>query len=440
MNLTYEKYFSKVNKDNLNDIESIERKIYELLTCYFYTDIVPTDEYIEYITLGIINRYYMYKDVYPKISTSEDSFTSYAIKDHNGYYNLEDFLLNRLFNNLKKVYIDHDQSTTISSYQSINKAIYFAKDAFSKYILNTLNGDKFKNKYLKKFIASIFDHELGHALKNRTFNGISLYHDNRAILYENLIDILDEDNEELLDYIPIERIKSDNEIYINILQGLRTVYNYKYKDMIKSDDDINFGIGYNQMSLENYRYLNELFQEVESRYYMSSFDEPNYKRLIGKNDNYINITRPFSSYSAIFNYGDILLSLIGLKDFFQVTYLDSNKVLKKFNNNYRTISRSIFNNKLSAINNVNITLEKIVNKKREKDYLKLDLFLTKCYEQKINEILENKISIKEIDKLLIDTNTIMLKLTLNKSSNLAHTIILKNIIDKLKLKKRLLTK
>ena len=79
MNLTYEKYFSKVNKDNLNDIESIERKIYELLTCYFYTDIVPTDEYIEYITLGIINRYYMYKDVYPKISTSEDSFTSYAI-------------------------------------------------------------------------------------------------------------------------------------------------------------------------------------------------------------------------------------------------------------------------------------------------------------------------------------------------------------------------
>ena len=438
MNLTYDEYYSKVIEDTLNGKESIERKIYELLKCYVYTDIVPNSEYMKYITMGIVNRYYMYKDVYPKISTSEDAFTSYAIKDNNGYYSLEDFLLNRLFNNLKKIYIDHDKFATTSSYQSINKAIYFAESAFSKYILDTLNGDKYKNKYLKKFIASIFDHELGHALKNRTFNGISLYHDNRAILYENLIDILDEENTELLDYIPIERIKSDNEIYIDILQCLRTVCNYKYKDIIKSDEEINFGMGFNQMSLENYIYLNELFQEVESRYYMNSFDEPNYVRLIGKNGNYINITRPFSSYSAIFNYGDILLSLIGLKDFFQITYLDSSQVLKKFNNDYRELSRNIFHNSLSAINNVNITLEKIVNKKKEKDYLKLDLFLTKCYEQKIDKIVKDKINIDEINKLLIDTNTIMLKLTLNKANNLAHIIILKNIKEKLIFKKRLL--
>ena len=108
MYLSYEKYFEKVKNDISNESESIERKVYELISCYFKTNIIPTEKYKEYITLGIVNRYYMYKDVYPKISTSEDSFTSYAIKDNNGYYNLEDFLLNRLFNNLKKVYINHD--------------------------------------------------------------------------------------------------------------------------------------------------------------------------------------------------------------------------------------------------------------------------------------------------------------------------------------------
>ena len=80
-----------------------------------------------------------------------------------------------------------------------------------------------------------------------------------------------------------------------------------------------------------------------------------------------------------------MLSLIGLKDFFQINYLDSTKVLQKFNKDYKRISKSIFNNNLSAINNINITLEKIINNQLEKDYLKLDLFLTKCYEQKIDE-------------------------------------------------------
>ena len=438
MNLTYDEYYNKVMEDTINGKETIDRKIYELLKCYVYTDIVPTCEYMKYITMGIVNRYYMYKDVYPKISTSEDSFTSYAIKDNNGYYNLEDFLLNRLFNNLKKIYINHDKNAKISCYQSRNKAIYFAQEAFSKYITETLNQDK--DKYLNMIIASIFDHELGHALKAKCFNGISVYHDNRNILYEKLIDILEKSEAELLNDIPLERIKSDNEIYVNILHDLRTIYNNKYQDIIKSDAEINFDIGFNQLSLQKYKYLDELFQEIESRYYTNSFEEPNYKRLIGNNGNYINITRPFSSYSAIFNYGDILLALIGLKDFFQVTYLDSNKVLKKFNNEYRTISKYIFRNSLSAINNVNTTLEKIVNKKREKDYLKLDLFLTKCYEQKIDKILKEKINIDEINKLLIDTNTIMLKLTLNKANNLAHIIILKNIMEKLKFKKRLLLK
>ena len=36
------------------------------------------------------------------------------------------------------------------------------------------------------FIAQVFDHELGHALKNKCSNGISIYHDNRNLLYEKL--------------------------------------------------------------------------------------------------------------------------------------------------------------------------------------------------------------------------------------------------------------
>ena len=68
------------------------------------------------------------------------------------------------------------------------------------------------------------------------------------------------------------------------------------------------------------------------------------------------------------------------------------------------------------------------------------LFLTKCYEQKIDELLKSEIGFKEIDKLIIDTNKIIFKLTLNKSKDLEHTIILKNILEKLKFKKRLLIK
>ena len=152
MYLSYEKYFEKVKKDILNETESIERKVYELISCYFNTDIVPMEKYKEYITLGIINRYYMYKDVYPKISIKEDSFTSYAIKDNNGYYNLEDFLLNRLFNNLKKVYINHDKDASICYYQIRNKAIYFTHDAFNKYIVDIPNIPDKINEYFKQYL------------------------------------------------------------------------------------------------------------------------------------------------------------------------------------------------------------------------------------------------------------------------------------------------
>lgn len=288
------------------------------------------------------------------------------------------------------------------------------------------------------FIAQVFDHELGHALKNKCSNGISIYHDNRNLLYEKLSDVLEKNKIELLEDISLERIKSDNEIFIDILHNLRTIYNNKYNNIIKNDNEINFNVGLNNMSLQKYEYINELFQEVESRYNMNSFDEPNCKKFISVKGSYLNITRPFSVYSAIFNYGDIMLSLIDLKDFFQINYLDSTKVLQKFNKDYKRISKSIFNNNLSAINNINITLEKIINNQLEKDYLKLDLFLTKCYEQKIDEMLKSKISIEKIDKLIIDTSNIINKLTLNKSTQLEHTVILKNILNKLIFKKRLL--
>ncbi len=444
MYLSYEKYFEKVKKDILNETESIERKVYELISCYFNTDIVPMEKYKEYIALGIINRYYMYKDVYPKISIKEDSFTSYAIKDNNGYYNLEDFLLNRLFNNLKKVYVNHDKDASICYYQIRNKAIYFTHDAFNKYIVDIPNipdkiNEYFK-QYLNMFISQVFDHELGHALKIKSANGISVYHDNRNLIYEKLTDELEKNKIKLLEDISLERIKSDNEIFMDILHDLRTIYNNKYNKIIKSDKNIDFNVSTNYMSLQKYEYINELFQEVESRYNASSFNEPNYKNFVGIKGNYLNLTRPFSIYSAIFNYGDIMLSLINLKDFFHMNYLDSTKVLQKFNKDYKTISKNIFNNNLSAIDNINLTLEKLVKHQSEKNYLKLDLFLTKCYEQKIDELLKSEIGFKEIDKLIIDTNKIIFKLTLNKSKDLEHTIILKNILEKLKFKKRLLIK
>ena len=150
----------------------------------------------------------MYKDVYPKISTSEDTFTSYAIKDNNGYYNLEDFLLNRLFNNLKKVYINHDPNANTNYYQTRNKAIYFTHDALSKYIVDIPDIPDNINEYIKKyfnmFIAQVFDHELGHALKNKCSNGISIYHDNRNLLYEKLSDVLEKNKIELLEDISLE--------------------------------------------------------------------------------------------------------------------------------------------------------------------------------------------------------------------------------------------
>ena len=53
-------------------------------------------------------------------------------------------------------------------------------------------------------------------------------------------------------------------------------------------------------------------------------------------------------------------------------------------------------------------------------------------------MLKSKISIEKIDKLIIDTSNIINKLTLNKSTQLEHTVILKNILNKLIFKKRLL--
>ncbi len=101
-------------------------KINDFLNCYFDTLEIDDETTKNCIKNGIINRYNKYKDYFPVIPVIDDKFENYIIKSDNGYYRLEDFLLNRLFQSLRYISFKSDENAKYCQFDEKTRTIYIA--------------------------------------------------------------------------------------------------------------------------------------------------------------------------------------------------------------------------------------------------------------------------------------------------------------------------
>lgn len=428
-------------------------KINELLDCYFETLEIDDETVRTCIRNGIINRYNKYKDSFPVVSVNDDGFRNYIIKSNNGYYQLEDFLLNRLFQGLRYIVENEDENAKICQYAERNRTIYIARMAMIKAAMPFIANweEKQKDFFIDLLMKTVFDHELGHSLKTQFIDGYKVRQDDAKTIIESLFEALtaslgEKKAKEILSSDNVPLPKSADDIYKELINNLSNISNGKYKSMLITQEELidnyshSIGTGINK---ENYiskkaiALIDELLQDTEAMENFNLYNTPQSKRIVGNNGNYINDYYIISGYSFMLGYGKILTSILGTKNLFQATYLNPRPVIDEFNNEYQEISNEIFQNDFSPFDNIGNSFQNLRENNDEELYLKLDLFFAKCYSQMITKRLNNNENI-DITSILAEINSIQERLTTNDNEqirdNLQHNIVL-NELKSLLLKK-----
>lgn len=425
-------------------------KINDFLNCYF--DILGIDDEttMTCIKNGIVNRYNKYKDYFPMVSVNDDNFKNYIIKSDNGYYQLEDFLLNRLFQSLRYVSIKSDENAESCEFDEKARTIYIAENAMRKATLPKISNwpDESKEFFLKILMFTVFDHELGHALKSQFDGGYKVRSDNSKRLLDTLLaalkDTVGEDKaKEIFSSMDLSEYISADDIYKRLISNLAKISNGKYSAMILPTDELidnySYSIGsgidkQNSISERNLTLIDELLQETESMDNINCYDIPQGKLQLGNNSNYINVFYRISGYRFMLGYGKILTSLLGIKDTFQATYLDPSPALEKFNKQYQGVAQEVFQNDLSPFTNIGNSLHKIMSAQNESDYLQLDLFFAKCYSQMVMQKLIEESSL-DVKPLLDEITAFQIRLTTNDDesvkNNLPHNVVFNDLKSQL---------
>lgn len=196
-------------------------KINDFLNCYFNVLKIDDETTMTYIKNGIVNRYNKYKDYFPTISVNDDNFKNYIIKSNNGYYHLEDFLLNRLFQSLRYIIIIDDENANFCEFSEKSRTIYLTENAIKKVAMPMVNNwsDESKELFLKILLFTVFDHELGHALKTKFNGGYKVQLDNSKKFLDTLLAELkgtigDDKAKEIFSSMDFSNCISADDIYI----------------------------------------------------------------------------------------------------------------------------------------------------------------------------------------------------------------------------------
>lgn len=425
-------------------------KINDFLNCYFDTLGIDDEATMTCIKNGIINRYNKYKDYFPTISVNDDSFKNYIIKSNNGYYQLEDFLLNRLFQSLRYITVKSDENAESCEFSEKNRTIYIAENAMKKVALPKISNwpDESKELFLKILMFTVFDHELGHALKSQFDGGYKVRLDNSKVLLDTLLATLkdtvgDDKAKEIFSSMDFSDYISADDIYKRLINNFAKMSNGKYSSIIIPTDELTDNYSYsigsginkqNSVSERNLTLIDELLQETESMDNINCYNIPQSKLQLGKNGNYINVFYLISGYKFMLGYGKILTSLLGIRDTFRATYLDPSPILEEFNKQYQRVAQEVFQNDLSPFANIGNSLHKIMSIQNESDYLQLDLFFAKCYSQMIMQKLSVEPSL-DVEILLNEITSFQMRLTTNDDesirNNLPHNVIFNNLKSQL---------
>ena len=385
------------------------------------------------IKKDIYRRCKIYGSEYPRIRANKDNYNpNYLIKPENGYLTIEEFFLNRLMFNLREIDLTGALEGNGGEYVSNNKSLGIGLAVLKKIYdeSNTLkqkpNFDTIKSKGISKTIH----HEIGHALKTVFEGGFKA---------------------------PLGQGREQDEMYINMLRKLKqTKYSNRIieeaslinDDSIVRTTGINVNINFNNKNEKKYNYIRSNYSicgdgytfldeilnedealeltncnEIHSSYAEKSNNQPT--------DNYINIYNYTSGYRCFTGYGRCIRSLLGKKASFVLQYGSAGALLKKFDEEYQNVSKEVFGNDKLPIVNISNSLYYIKKTKDVELYRRMDLFVAKAYEQKINKMLNGLHTKEDIASYLEDIETILSRMTKNDNMELEHITIFNNIKERL---------
>ena len=376
--------------------------------------------YYNWLKSSIYRRALKYADI--KVPTSIDSYQNYIIKPTNNEWNIEDFLLNRLFVSMREIdtgKYDLESEGVLADYVGDYGELTFNFE--QTYISNrsfyTTKEDTIAST------AKTFSHEIGHALKSQYTGGYK--------------------------YKSFRNDDKKNDLYIELIERLKQLDNGKYKDeiieqIIDSDKKmelektgvrgLNGGYIYSKnmfvMSL-----IDEMLNEDEAIEFSEKITPQKYTRIYDKDKThksgyYLNIPNASSGYAKYYGIGVQFKYVLGNKRNFILQYGNSDQVLENFDKMYQDISDEMFGkdnftpSQVIYYNNLTISKEG----RSSEPFLETNEFLARCYEKRLrNYLSHNRYDEETLDKMLNEISEMIEYTThhINKEidDNLKHIVI-----------------
>lgn len=309
-----------------------------------------------------------YERVFPDgIDASLDK-NVYFIKPVDGKYSIEDFLLNRMFRNIRCIIPEYYDSGRIAVYSpNLSKIGYSEKKVYMTLIHSFMNYKDIRRFVLKHkdtlgdtYFKHVIEHEVGHALKTIYMGNYDCrFEDDYRMLYEELSSF-DQYSEILTPYHELEKSKSEDNYQMTYASGLHC-YSEKFASYID---------------------LNEIVNEAETM--ECSGYVINLKNYL-LDGGYIQFRNMGTKYNA--NYGDMFRVLFGEKNIFLTMYVNPKKGIEVFNNLYNDVLRAFYKSDKCACEILNSAVKRTYY--NTKHILKLDEAFVRCLEAKINRCFDD---------------------------------------------------
>lgn len=296
------------------------------------------------------NEYKKYCDAVSYIPSALDSYNDYMIAPENGFYSLEDFLLNRLLRSILSVIYRDDSNTFLpdSHYAHEFEEVLIDKNRIQTKIIDV--------RQKRKIVA----HEFLHGLKTQFYDG---------------------------DFFDADR-------YYQMKEELKDIFGSEINDFSRknhqlNDEYKNCGISYSsrfiKRNLSKYGHLNVTnFDEILNESDAIVVTNDDYRIVAPLVENcYMILNNPESSNAYITNYSFIVERLIDKETLFIGLYIEPEIFYKTFNALYTSIFQIHFKSNLSALEIFVSQLDKIKsNPKDIEEHVKLLNALYDCIDRR----------------------------------------------------------
>lgn len=309
------------------------------------------------------------------VPVQQDGFKHYMIKPTNGEYSLEDFFLNRLFFNVRKI---ETQSNSKGHYDNSDQSIGFnfkSIDGQFKHepLLLKPEHSAVRERAKKKVVM----HEFEHAMQSR-FDVDSKANPSPITL--GMYDKISRVNGGR--YAGILNSRSNVEKggialhNYNLHVGLYTPSNSPLANDAYRTDYIDDNKSHHNM--------NEIFNESESLL-MAGVEKPQTILTYPKSSsgNFVPIFNNESSNAHITTFGFMLKQVMGAEESFKGMYFQPTIMMKKFNQDFGDIFAAKYGNGKSAWEHLQAKISEIRAGTKEHDYLDLTETLAKCLVRRV---------------------------------------------------------